>query len=33
MVVSDSGFIVPACPRRKAKQSDWGYRKKNENME
>ena len=28
VVVSDSGFIVTAYPRSKAKQSDWGYGKK-----
>ena len=28
VVVSNSGFIVTAYPRRKAKQSDWDYRKK-----
>ena len=33
MIVSDSGFIVTAYPRRKAKQSDWGYRKKKGNKE
>ena len=33
MVISDSGFIVTAYPRRKARQSDWGYRKKKENQE
>ena len=33
MVISDSGFIVTAYPRRKARQSDWDYRKKKENQE
>ena len=33
MVISDSGYIVTAYPRRKARQSDWDYRKKKENQE
>ena len=33
MVISDSGYIVTAYPRRKARQSDWDYRKKKEKQE